>query len=77
MHISQQQEQFSRAYVHAIASVAGFTLYIPQVDDDSVDLGIAQWQGNYTFTSFRNAAEMHVLSQIRNQFAELQLSIKA
>ncbi len=52
MHISQQQEQFSRAYVHAIASVAGFTIYTPQVDDDSVDLGIAQWQGNHTFTSF-------------------------
>jgi len=53
MHISQQQEQFSRAYVHAIASVAGFTIYTPQVDDDSVDLGIAQTGGRGTIRSPR------------------------
>ncbi|MDM8558411.1 DUF4365 domain-containing protein [Candidatus Parabeggiatoa sp. HSG14] len=53
MHISQQQEQFSRAYVHTIASVAGFTIYIPQVDDDSVDLGIAQTGGRGTISSPR------------------------
>ena len=41
MDLSQRKEQFSRAYVHAIASVAGFTLYEPRVDHESVDLGIA------------------------------------
>jgi len=41
MHINQRKEQFSRAYVHAVASAAGFTLYQPAVDDDSIDLGIA------------------------------------
>ena len=41
MDLSQRKEQFSRAYVHAIATVAGFTLYEPKVDDESVDLGIA------------------------------------
>lgn len=38
MHIDQRKEQFSRAYVHAVASVAGFSLASPAVDDDSVDL---------------------------------------
>ncbi|MGO9465044.1 MAG: DUF4365 domain-containing protein [Isosphaeraceae bacterium] len=41
MHINQRKEQFSRAYVHAVASAAGFTLYQPAVDDDSIDLGVA------------------------------------
>jgi hypothetical protein len=38
MHIDQRKEQFSRAYVHAVASVAGFSLASPVVDDDSVDV---------------------------------------
>jgi hypothetical protein len=41
MEISQQEEQFSHAFVHAVASVAGFSIYRPDVDDDSVDLTIA------------------------------------
>lgn len=39
--INQQKEQFSITYVRAVASVAGYSLYRPNVDDDSVDLGIA------------------------------------
>ena len=38
MHASAQKEQFSLAYVHAVASVAGFNLGHFQVDDDSVDI---------------------------------------
>lgn len=41
MDISQQKEQFSNAYLQAVVSVAGYTLYKPAVDDDSVDWGIA------------------------------------
>ena len=41
MDIGQRKEQFSHAYVHAVSAVAGFTLYHPDVDDDSIDLGIA------------------------------------
>jgi hypothetical protein len=41
MHINNRKEQFSIAYVRAIASVAGFAVYQPEVDDDSVDLGLA------------------------------------
>ncbi|MEH2410455.1 hypothetical protein [Nostoc sp.] len=41
MHITQRQEQFSNAYIRAVAAVVGYTLYKQEVDDDSIDLGIA------------------------------------
>ncbi len=41
MEISQRQEQFSKAYVQAVAATAGFSCTTPVVDDDSVDVTIA------------------------------------
>ena len=41
MDLSQRKEQFSRVYVRAVVTIAGFTIYVPEVDDDSIDLGIA------------------------------------
>ena len=41
MYIDQRKEQFSRAYVQAVAAVAGFTYAKHEVDDDSVDLQLA------------------------------------
>ncbi|HEX8702612.1 MAG TPA: DUF4365 domain-containing protein [Myxococcaceae bacterium] len=41
MYIDQRKEQFSIAYVHAVASAAGFGLLDPRVDDDSIDLRIS------------------------------------
>jgi hypothetical protein len=41
MHINNKKEQFSISYVRAVASVAGFAAYKLEVDDDSVDLGLA------------------------------------
>jgi hypothetical protein len=38
--INAQKEQFSHAYVRAVAAVAGFAVAKPEVDDDSVDLSI-------------------------------------
>lgn len=38
MHITRQMEQFSRAYVAAIAAQAGCNSSRPEVDDDSVDI---------------------------------------
>lgn len=39
MHISHQQEEFSRAFVHAVASCAGFRVQPGALpDDDSIDL---------------------------------------
>jgi len=40
MDLSQRKQQFSIAYVHVIATVAGCSLYKIMVDDDGVDLGI-------------------------------------
>jgi hypothetical protein len=39
--INQQKEQFSSNFVRVVAAVAGYALYKPEVDEDSVDWGIA------------------------------------
>jgi hypothetical protein len=41
MDPSQQQEQFSRAYVHAVATVAGFSVHKPEIDVDSIDMALS------------------------------------
>jgi hypothetical protein len=41
MHITQRKEQFSVAYVKAVAAVAGFRLSKTDVDDDSLDWTLA------------------------------------
>ncbi len=41
MDINQQKEQFSNTYLQAVTTVAGYSLYKPSVDDDSIDWGIA------------------------------------
>ncbi|WP_404784050.1 DUF4365 domain-containing protein [Altericista sp. CCNU0014] len=41
MHITQQQEQFSKAYLRAISAIAGCTLAEPEVDDDSIDITLS------------------------------------
>jgi hypothetical protein len=40
VYVTQQKEEFSVAYVHAIASVAGFALERYKVDNDSADVVI-------------------------------------
>jgi hypothetical protein len=42
MDSNHQKEQFSKAYVKAVASVAGYATYLPDIPDlDSVDYGIS------------------------------------
>lgn len=41
MEVNLQKELFSNAYLQAVTAVAGYSLYKPFVDDDSVDWGIA------------------------------------
>lgn len=53
MDLSQRKEQFSNAYIRAVASVAGFSLAKPDVDEDSVDFIIAQRGGGGTIRSPR------------------------
>jgi Domain of unknown function (DUF4365) len=45
MDLNQRKEQFSDAYVKAVAAVAGYAWYKPSVDDDSIDLGLAMRGG--------------------------------
>lgn len=37
MHLNQQKEQFSLAYIHAVAAIAGYQLELPVFDRASVD----------------------------------------
>jgi hypothetical protein len=41
MHHTAQKEQFSIAYVRAVAALAGYSVYVPSVDNESVDIGIS------------------------------------
>jgi hypothetical protein len=51
MDLSQRKEQLSLAFVRAVASAAGFAVYEPTVDDDSIDCGLAQRGGRGTIRS--------------------------
>ena len=53
MYINQRKEQFSVAYVRAIAALAGYSFYKPEIDDDSVDLGIVGRDGTGPLSSPR------------------------
>lgn len=64
MDINQQKEQFSITYIRAIAAVAGYSLYRPEVDNDSVDLGIVSKGGTGTVLAPR--LELQLKSTARN-----------
>jgi uncharacterized protein DUF4365 len=51
MEFDQQKEQFSNAYVQAVAACAGFAWSTPSVDDDSVDMTLHQTGGRGTVRS--------------------------
>lgn len=51
MDINAKKEQFSRAYVQAVAAVAGFSWSVPSVDDDSIDLTLSDRGGGGTVKS--------------------------
>jgi hypothetical protein len=78
MDINQQKEQFSLAYIKAVSSVAGFSLHKPSVDDDSVDIVLAQTGGNGTIRSPRIDAQLKCTSKdvIRENYIKFTLSLK-
>ncbi len=41
MELNLQKEQFSNAYLRAVAAAAGFQIYKPEPDIDKIDWGIA------------------------------------
>jgi hypothetical protein len=52
MNLTLQKEQFSKAFVHAISTVAGFKAGTPpEIDDDSVDYAVSATGGNGTLRS--------------------------
>lgn len=51
MDLSAQKEQFSRAYVQAVAAVTGFAWSVPSVDDDSIDMTLSDRGGRGTLRS--------------------------
>lgn len=51
MTINDQKEQFSIAYTRAIVATAGFKIYREEVDDESVDIGVARSGGSGTVRS--------------------------
>jgi Domain of unknown function (DUF4365) len=61
--INQQKEQFSNTYIQAVTSVAGYSLYRPDVDDDSVDLGIAARGGEGPIVSPRLELQLKCTSR--------------
>ncbi len=58
-----QKEQFSAAYVGAVAAAAGYSVYTPRVDDDSIDITIAGRGGRGTFTSPRIEVQLKCTSR--------------
>jgi len=45
MDLNTQKEQFSIAYVRAVAAVAGVKILRAEVDDDSIDIGFERSGG--------------------------------
>lgn len=45
MTLEQQKEQFSFAYVRAVAAVAQVAVTVPEIDDDSIDLNFRRRGG--------------------------------
>ena len=51
MDLNMRKEQFSRAYVQAVAACAGYAWSSPSVDDDSVDITLHERGGRGTVRS--------------------------
>lgn len=76
MELSRQKEQFSIAWVRAVVSVAGYVVYQPEVDDDSVDLGIAMRGGRGTIRSPRLEAQLKCTAAPIWRFDPMQFVLK-
>jgi hypothetical protein len=51
MDLNEQKEKFSKAWVRAVAAVAGYAVFESDTDDDSIDLTIAVRGGGGTIRS--------------------------
>jgi hypothetical protein len=64
MDENAQKEQFCRAYVQAVAAVAGFAWSEPSVDDDSIDLTLSARGGGGTVRSPRLDLQLKCHAQV-------------
>jgi hypothetical protein len=76
--INQQKEQFSSNFVRVVAAVAGYALYKPEVDEDSVDWGIAAKGGIGSIYSPRLELQLKSTSRdvMDNHHVRYPLSLK-
>ncbi len=78
MDLNAQKEQFSVAYVRAVAAVAGYATGKFDVDDDSVDLTLAERGGRGTVRSPRLDLQLKCTDQdnLRDDRLAFELSLK-
>lgn len=78
MDINQQKEQFSSTFVRVVAAVAGYALYKPEVDEDSVDCGIAAKGGMGSLYSPRLELQLKSTSRkvINDAYLRYPLNLK-
>jgi len=78
MELNQQKELFSKAYVRAVAAVAGFSVNQLEVDDDSIDLHIVARGGGGIIFSPELNLQLKCTSRdvLDGQFIRYPLKIK-
>lgn len=76
MDINAQKEQFSRAYVQAVAAVAGFAWSVPSVDDDSIDLTLSDRGGGGTIRSPKLDLQLKCHAQITPDQPNFSFDVK-
>ena len=76
MDINKRKEEFSFAYVQAIASVAGYSTSRPPVDDDSIDIQFLSSSRNAYVRSPRLEAQLKCTSQDLTKDGNIHLPLK-
>ncbi len=78
MDLGKRKEEFSYAYVHAIASVAGYGTSRPVVDDDSIDIQFLSNSKNSYTRSPRLEAQLKASAQdlVKDEYIHYPLEIK-
>jgi hypothetical protein len=76
MDLNLQKEQFSIAYLRAVAATAGFAVSPPGVDDDSVDYTIAVRGGSGTIRSPRLDIQLKCTAAPLAAGADLRYALK-
>jgi hypothetical protein len=69
MDENEQKQQLSFAYLHAVASAAGYSCYLPFVDDDSIDRALAA-RGKVQGLLQSPRIDVQLKSQVRNPLKE-------